>query len=388
MEIQARNSGPRSRERFLATKLFMRQVKVALVLLLASLAGQTMAQSTPQQVAGTGWQALTSGSTAPAVAVSPTMTYVAWHGQSTSNIWFSSYNGSTWSQQETVGGSGWTAQTSASPALAWDFYKNELWLAWVGNTDQKIYFSIWNGSSWSQQVIISGSGWTAESTTAPTLIYDQAMYVAWKGVSSNNIWYTNWNYPGWSNQQTVSGSWGSAQTISSPALVGDYLGPVMLWKGQETVYDYMWASWSEPLEDIGFSQQVQVNCSTDSFTAKTSEAPAGVALGLSGYEGAPWVDVIFYNTGGGTLAYSKVIDSDEICWTVPAVVGGTSDGTSWNPYTYLPPAVSSAQEWSSATTTMLVWTNEVTVENPSNPIPEGAVMYMDPTTLPGLTAYH
>jgi len=92
-------------------------MRMGLVLFLGSLVNQGLAQSTPQQVTGSGWQALTK--TAPAVATDGVKRYVAWKGASSNKIWFSTFNGSDWTKQKLVGGSVWTAATSTAPALTW-----------------------------------------------------------------------------------------------------------------------------------------------------------------------------------------------------------------------------------------------------------------------------
>jgi hypothetical protein len=61
-------------------KRSIKHLTIEMALILATFANQSLAQSTPQQVAGTvngkDWQALTDN--APAVAVSSTTKYVAW----------------------------------------------------------------------------------------------------------------------------------------------------------------------------------------------------------------------------------------------------------------------------------------------------------------------
>ena len=148
------------------------QFRLGLALVLASLLGQAFAQS-PLTVAGSSWQALTT--MAPAVAVSKTTKYVAWVGQMDNKIWFSAYDGTSWTKQQVAEGKGWTALTSSPPALAWDFVNDELWLAWKGNgSNTEIWYSTWDGTSWSKQQVVSGTSpdWTAGTSAAPALAGD------------------------------------------------------------------------------------------------------------------------------------------------------------------------------------------------------------------------
>ena len=344
------------------------QFRLGLALVMASFVGQTLAQSSPVQIAGSGWQALTT--MAPAVAVSKTTRYAAWRGASGDDIWFSSFDGKTWTTQQVVGGSGWTAETSAAPALAWDFLKNELWLAWKGKgSNTEIWYSIWNGSSWSKQQTVSGASpaWTAGTSAAPALAFaDDAIYLAWRGESGNDIWYTNWNYPDWSTQTIVSGTGWTAETSTAPALDGGIWGPVAFWKGTGT---HLWASFG-----ASWSVQEELSCTLPSYTANTDQSPAGVEL-VNGLETIPVIDVVFWkNSSDNSLWYSDTLGASGLCpFSVPATVSGKG----WNAATTVAPAVASAQVGSSSMATILAWKNAT----------DNTIWFMDPTTLSGLLGY-
>src|ERR1700678_2347002 len=96
----------------------MKHLNMGLALFLVSLANQGLAQSTPQQVQGSGWRALTAN--APAVATDGTNRYIAWKGLSNNDIYFAMFNGTEWTDHQIVTGSDWTAKTDAAPALAYD----------------------------------------------------------------------------------------------------------------------------------------------------------------------------------------------------------------------------------------------------------------------------
>jgi hypothetical protein len=104
----------------------MKHLNLASAWLLVSLAGQSLAQSAPQQVKGSNWRALTS--TAPAVATDGTNRYIAWKGLSNNDIYFAMFDGTEWTDHQIVSGSGWTAETDAAPALAYD--GSNVWVAW------------------------------------------------------------------------------------------------------------------------------------------------------------------------------------------------------------------------------------------------------------------
>jgi len=310
---------------------------------------------------------------APAVAISKTTKYVAWVGQTGNKIWFSAYDGTSWTKQQVVGGTGWTALTSEAPALAWDFVNNELWLAWKGNgSDTQIWFSTWDGTSWSDQQVVSGTGpdWTAGTSAAPALTFENGeIDLAWKGKSGNDIWYTNWNKPGyWSTQTTVGGSGWTAETSTAPGLDGGINGPVMFWKGTGT---HLWASFSA---SYSWSVEEELTCSLPAYTANTDQSPAGIEL-VNGLKIMPVIDVVFWkNSSDNSIWYSDTLGASGGCpFSVPATVSGKG----WSASTTNASAAASAQVWSSSMGAILVWKNAA----------DNTIWFMDPTTLPGLLGY-
>src|SRR5215469_8992129 len=342
--------------------------QLGLALVLASLLGQAFADSSPLPVAGSSWQALTT--MAPAVAVSKTTKYIAWVGQTDNKIWFSAYDGTSWTKQQVVEGTGWTALTSSPPALAWDFVQDELWLAWKGNgSNTEIWYSTWDGTSWSKQQVVAGTSpvWTAGTSAAPVLAFaNDKIYLAWKGESGNDIWYTNWKYPGWTQQATVDGSDWTAETSTAPGMDGGISGPVMFWKGTGT---HLWAS-----SGASWSVEQEVSCASPSYTANTDQSPAGVEL-LNGLETIPVIDVVFWkNSSDNSIWYSDTLGPSGLCtFSVPATVSGKG----WSASTTTAPAVASAQVWSSSMGTILAWKNAA----------DNTIWFMDPTTLPGVLGY-
>jgi hypothetical protein len=210
---------------------------IGLTLFLASFANLGLAQSTPQQLKGSDWSALTK--TAPAVATDGTNRYAAWKGASSNKICFSTFNGSEWTKQRVVGGSGWTAGTSTAPTLTW--YAGQLWLAWKGQSTptDRVWFSTWNGTSWATQQVVNGPGWNSETDHAPALgITDNRLTAAWVGVSSNEIWYSTWNSPGWATQVELSDS----ETSTTPTMLEVPYGRVWFWDGHSNDHIYFGGS--------------------------------------------------------------------------------------------------------------------------------------------------
>jgi hypothetical protein len=278
-------------------KQSIKHLEICLVTFLCSLANQGLAQSTPVEVAGSGWVASTAST--PAVATWGTTVYMAWTGSSSaSRIWFSTYNGSNWSNQQVVEGSGWTAESSAAPALSVDV-NGVLWLAWKGKTSNTIAISTWNGTSWATPQEVRGSGWTAETSTAPTLTAGNGdAFVAWKGQSSNeNIWFS-FGTP-WEKQlivEDILGAW-VADTNTAPNFASggadDY--PFLFWKGASSDYIYLTTN------DNGWTQEIQVSCNKPSWTALTDAAPTSAFMENTTAE---TYSVFWKGKGGSRVWYS------------------------------------------------------------------------------------
>lgn len=309
------------------------RLSIGLALLLASLANQGLAQSTPQQLKGSGWQALTK--TAPAVATDGINRYAAWKGASSNKVWFSIFNGSAWTKQKVVEGSGWTASTSTAPALTW--YGGQLWLAWKGQSTptDRVWFSTWNGTSWAHQQVVNGSGWNSDTDDAPALgITNNILTAAWVGASSNEIWYSTWSSPGWATQVEVSGS----ETSTTPTMLAVPYAFVWFWNGYSNDNVY-----------FGGSQ--------------VSGAESNVATANLFFAYPPENDyyVLFWkSSSGNSLMYSSDFDSG---FGTPQSVGGAETNQA--------PAAASSLGENGNTGSILAWKNAT----------NNTIWFLDPSTL-------
>jgi hypothetical protein len=91
--------------------------------------------------------------------------FMAWKGQSNDpGIYYSTYDGSSWSVQQRVEGVG----TSAGPSLT--VFNGNMFMAWKGQSnDPGIYYSTYDGSSWSVQQRVEGVGTSAGPSLTETI---------------------------------------------------------------------------------------------------------------------------------------------------------------------------------------------------------------------------
>ena len=144
-------------------------------------------------------------SVGPSLAVGPGGTlYAAWKGSgSDETLWYSSFNGSSWAPQAQIPG----AASSVGPSLA--AFQDPLYAAWKGSgSDETLWYSSFNGSSWAPQAQIPGTA----SPVGPSLAVaeefavDPPLYAAWAGTDSDQqLWYSSFNGSSWAAQAQIPG---------------------------------------------------------------------------------------------------------------------------------------------------------------------------------------
>jgi hypothetical protein len=305
---------------------------IGLALFLAGFVCQGLAQT---QVAGSGWTA--TSATAPAVAIDDSGTkYIAWNAAG-SNTW--TLLGSSEKGPGVVGGTNWVAGTNASPSLAYNSLTGQIWLAYKGQSTptDKIFFSWWTGTNWEQQAaVVPSEGGTPMTGVAPALggsAGGNPMVLAWKGASTKDIWYSVWDGSGWTQQQTVSGTFSgsawTAETTTTPA----WVPPISALSSSGTQSEWMLMFYkgggSTNIWETGYSGgwtggQVIVSCPTETQwpAFQTNFAPA--AAFTSPAVNYLYNPVVFWTGSTGSILYSYETGEDTPCfWSEPAVVPGS-----------------------------------------------------------------
>ena len=362
-------------------KQTMRHLTLGLALFMASFASLGLAQSTPQQVKGINsqgakWQALTDRGQV-AVATNATTEYVAWKVNGSQNIEYStSTDGVTWATPLVVKGTyqrrAWKAQTTGVPAITVDNNTGYVWMAWTDPTTSDLFYSTYNGVAWARPQAVSGQGWTAQnflSGASPALGGGNGITMTWIGPLNDDIYYSNWTYPGWSVPQVVSNGTWTADPVPSGFSTPDLTvslsgGSAMYW------VDYYGDIFGAAFIFGGWAGDNAIGC--DSWTAQTwdDNPPAAANFTLNGGANAM---LFWVNTAGDgyQLAYTyETFDQNGCPWADPATVTiatGNSD-------IYVGPAVSVGPKLSILAWPQLVGRSET----------KSSVWYLNPLTLPGL----
>jgi YVTN family beta-propeller protein len=157
----------------------------------------------------------------------PPLLWVTWAAKATGEIWYTSYNGTSWASHATTLGA--SSATTYAPAMAEDFDSNAYiaWTASSGHVDWEVLIGL-GEKVYRVPGALTSSG-PALADTGHTL------YFAFKGKSTDRVQYLGYDGSAYSSQQSVP----RALTNVAPALAnsGDTL--CAGWKGATTdkVYD-------------------------------------------------------------------------------------------------------------------------------------------------------
>jgi len=128
-----------------------------------------------KQVRGT-WGSAVSVD-APAAAAYDGRLYVAWTAKAAGRIWYSDFNGRTWTRPVTIHGAWGTAASGHHPDLA--VFGGLLYAAWTSRANDRILYSVYNGHSWSSPIELADADVTS---VAPAITGDLATggpVIAW-----------------------------------------------------------------------------------------------------------------------------------------------------------------------------------------------------------------
>ncbi len=167
---------------------------------------------------------------------SPPLLWVTWSAKATGDVWFTSYNGTSWASEATSLGA--SSATAFAPAIAEDYDGNPYiaWGASSGQVDWEILIGL------GEKVhTVPGTLTSSGPALADT---GHNLYFAFKGKTTDQVHYIGYNGSAYSSQEPVA----DALTDVAPALAnsGDTL--CVGWTGQTTdkVYDACLGAYKPP----------------------------------------------------------------------------------------------------------------------------------------------
>lgn len=141
-----------------------------------------------------------------------------------SQIFYETYNGTTWGSFSDVKPGGTAAQSDTPPSITID--KGTPVVAWTDAKTGKVEVSSYGHGKWSK-VAVAGAG-NALSDAGPAITsFGGELFAAWKGHGSNSVWFSIDTGSSWGAQMKVPG----ASTGSRPAITffPDLAAAVIAW---------------------------------------------------------------------------------------------------------------------------------------------------------------
>jgi hypothetical protein len=359
----------------------VQRIAIPAILLLAGFTLPGFGQ--PQQVQGSNWVAQTNSSpavTSGFVYINNTKfytgPYIAWQGLN-DEVYFAMYNGAEWTDYGVVSGSNWTAETSAAPALVYENSTSLVWLAWLEENSNQIHVSSWNGKRWTHPTTVQGPGskptWIAETSVGPALGEQYGLinppYVAWKGATDDRIWYSYGQYVDdtvqWQQQQLVQESGSDPSWTAESTATPSFAGN----SNRDGQYLF-WKGNSSPSDGIWYSDG---SANLEAGGAINWGQQSILNCDASTDEG-PAAATLASNGNVAIAIFWNASSSNAILYDSffsSDPCGSTVEGAATN----VAPAVGGNLDGMS--TAILAWKNAT----------DNTIWFLNPTTLPGLTSY-
>jgi hypothetical protein len=200
---------------------------------------------------------LVAGGTSPTCAVFDDQLYVFYNGIGNNGVFYTTFDGTTWTVAEGVPNTGFLPSTSPRTAV----YEGTLYVFWNGSADDGIWFSTFADGAWSAQTSLSklvvGLG-IATGTGPAACVFDEELYVFYNGVGNDGTFYASYNGSSWSNVASVSESIGgmafAVGTSPAAAVIQGGAALALVWSGSAA--DGIWLTtldstgWQSPQQHL------------------------------------------------------------------------------------------------------------------------------------------
>ncbi len=229
----------------------------------------TVAHTTPHPFPTATVAPTPTATTKPVAKAIPSNTprlFAVWKGLGTDQrLFWSSFNGTVWATQQQIPGQ----FSTVGPVLA--VFGGKLYAAWRGiGSDTHIYWATFNRMAWTISQVVPQAATSASPALA---VLGNKLYIAWNGPnsSSQGLSWSSFDGNAWSTPQAVSGQGSSTR----PALASFDGKIYMAWKGTSTDQRLFWASF----DGTTWSDAQQPN----NNTPQSSDGPGLAALGNTLY---------------------------------------------------------------------------------------------------------
>lgn len=313
---------------------------------------------------GTEWSAPSDLSgqyllTSPSAVVYGTDLYVFYQGGG-EVLYYNKYNGSSWSQGETIPNVPNNGTLNASPAAA--IYGSDIYVFYQSGDSGDLYYSTYDGSSWADAVQVSG----VDMTSSPGVIsYGGDIVVFYESATERGqLWVTVYNGSAWTPPDEIM----PVVLSCSPGAVvyGDQLVVFMQGPGQTgQLWFTLWtgnaAGWMALVND-NTSAVMTFSPGAASFTPSGSSTPQLFAL----YQGPGQGGQLYYSMyNGSTWSQDQLVPTGKS--TSTAIMSCTPSAVEFNSqlYVFYQGGGTCGQLWYNASSDGSSWADQLEL------IPEG-----------------
>ncbi len=162
----------------------------------------------------------TSSDQPPSLAADINLLYLALKGESSNNIYINTYDTLTekWSGLSKITSDSNGISTEAAPSIV--MFQNRLMLIFKAAGGDELYFSVMDGNKWAdaKKITTKSNATLSCSRAATTSVYQGQLYLAYNGASDDYIYYSTYDGTSWSDASKVKTDNGSPVTGVTPVL--------------------------------------------------------------------------------------------------------------------------------------------------------------------------
>jgi hypothetical protein len=193
--------------------------------------------------------------TSPALAVFRDKLHMTYRGETSTDLRLATFDGRQWSGNDKIKVGNDTISTATSPALA--VFRGKLHMVYRGETSTEIRLAVFDGNRWTGNKKIQVGDDVPATRTSPALaVFGNRLYMAYRGFISTNILVSVFDGSKWTGNTVVVTGNGTPATSESPALAVQRDRLLMFYRGETFADVYQCAfdgsTWTgnEKLKDI------------------------------------------------------------------------------------------------------------------------------------------
>jgi hypothetical protein len=183
---------------------------------------------------------------APALEAFNGLLYAAWSGDSSpSHIWYSAFNGASWTPQKTIP-SALTIEIDQASHIAMAVYNGDLYVTYAGRSGPAhyVWYTAFNGTTWTAQSKVPSAFTNGDGLgLAP---YGGKLYLAYQGQSGKRDWYAAFNGTTWTASAPIPGAVVDTNGAALTAYGSDLFASWGTSTGDPTYAAFNGSAWTSP----------------------------------------------------------------------------------------------------------------------------------------------